>query len=131
MSQQKLPGYVQSENVIWFVVASLLIGFVGGVAAALLAGLAVGLINGFFVTVVAIPSFLVTLGMMQLIRGIDMRITYTNPVPVRNETFDAVFDLNERTIVGDVRDLAEDARLRRIAASEILPRVITKLLHAQ
>lgn len=65
-------------------------GFLGGVAAGLLAGLAVGLINGFFVTVISIPSFLVTLGMMQLIRGIDMRITYTNPVPVRNETFDTI-----------------------------------------
>lgn len=65
-------------------------GFLGGVAAGLLAGLAVGLINGFFVTVISIPSFLVTLGMMQLIRGIDMRITYTNPVPVRNEIFDAI-----------------------------------------
>jgi len=32
MSQKKKPGYVKSENVIWFVVASLLIGFVGGVA---------------------------------------------------------------------------------------------------
>ena len=32
MSQKKYPGYVKSENVIWFVAASLLIGFVGGVA---------------------------------------------------------------------------------------------------
>ena len=32
MSQKKMPGYVKSENVIWFVVASLLIGFIGGVA---------------------------------------------------------------------------------------------------
>ena len=66
-------------------------GFAGGVVAGLLAGVVVGLINGFFVTVVAIPSFLVTLGMMQLIRGIDMRITYTNPVPVRDDTFDLIF----------------------------------------
>ena len=32
MSDKKMPGYVKSENVIWFVVASLLIGFIGGVA---------------------------------------------------------------------------------------------------
>jgi tetratricopeptide (TPR) repeat protein len=32
MSQKKKPGYVKSENVIWFVVVSLFIGFVGGVA---------------------------------------------------------------------------------------------------
>lgn len=32
MGTTKLDGYVKSENVIWFVVASLLVGFVGGVA---------------------------------------------------------------------------------------------------
>jgi len=32
MSGKKIPGYVKSENVIWFIVASLLIGFVTGVA---------------------------------------------------------------------------------------------------
>jgi len=32
MSSKKIDGYVKSENVIWFVVISLLIGFVGGVA---------------------------------------------------------------------------------------------------
>ncbi len=32
MTQKQMPGYVKSENVIWFVVASLLIGFIGGVA---------------------------------------------------------------------------------------------------
>jgi len=66
-------------------------GFFLGVLSGLAAGFVVGLINGFFVTVVAIPSFLVTLGTMQLIRGFDMRITYTNPVPVRNDTFDLIF----------------------------------------
>ena len=61
------------------------------VAAALGSGLAVGAANGFFVTVINIPSFLVTLGMMQLIRGLDMRITYTNPVAISNKTFNAIF----------------------------------------
>lgn len=32
MGEKKISGYVKSENVIWFVVASLLIGFVTGVA---------------------------------------------------------------------------------------------------
>jgi cytochrome c-type biogenesis protein CcmH/NrfG len=32
MSEKKMPGYVKSENVIWFVVASLLVGFISGVA---------------------------------------------------------------------------------------------------
>ena len=52
-------------------------GTVAGISAAILCGLAVGLLNGLFVTVVNIPSFLVTLGMMQLVRGLDMRVTYT------------------------------------------------------
>ena len=32
MGQEKIAGYIKLENVIWFVVASLLIGFVSGVA---------------------------------------------------------------------------------------------------
>lgn len=32
MAEKKIAGYVKSENVIWFVVASLLVGFVAGVA---------------------------------------------------------------------------------------------------
>lgn len=61
------------------------------VAAAVAAGLGVGALNGFFVTVINIPSFLVTLGMMQLIRGLDMRVTYTNPVSISNKAFNALF----------------------------------------
>ncbi len=61
------------------------------VMAALGAGLVVGCLNGFFVTVVGIPSFLVTLGMMQFVRGLDMRITYTNPVSIANTTFNSLF----------------------------------------
>lgn len=66
-------------------------GVMGGVAAALVSGLIVGALNGFFVTVVNIPSFLVTLGMMQFVRGVDMRVTYTKPVPIANPTFNAIF----------------------------------------
>lgn len=61
------------------------------VVAAIASGIAVGAMNGFFVTFINIPSFLVTLGMMQLIRGLDMRITYTNPIPISNKTFNDIF----------------------------------------
>lgn len=61
------------------------------VLAALGSGLAVGCVNGFFVTVVNIPSFLVTLGMMQFVRGLDMRITYTNPVAIGDKGFTSLF----------------------------------------
>ena len=66
-------------------------GWVLAVVAAIGAGLIVGCLNGFFVTVVRIPSFLVTLGMMQFVRGLDMRITYTNPVAISNQSFNALF----------------------------------------
>ena len=61
------------------------------VLVALGSGLLVGCLNGFFVTWIGIPSFLVTLGMMQFIRGVDMRITYTNPVSILNQTFNSIF----------------------------------------
>ena len=61
------------------------------VLAALASGLAVGCLNGFFVTMIGIPSFLVTLGMMQFIRGLDMRVTYTNPIAISNPTFNGLF----------------------------------------
>ena len=66
-------------------------GPIAGVVAALGAGLIVGLINAFFVTFMSIPSFLVTLGMMQFIRGLDMRVTYTNPVPISVQGFNTFF----------------------------------------
>lgn len=61
------------------------------VLAGLTSGLAVGCLNGFFVTVIGIPSFLVTLGMMQFVRGLDMRVTYTNPIAVSNKTYNMIF----------------------------------------
>lgn len=66
-------------------------GWIVAVGAALLSGVAVGCLNGFFVTIVRIPSFLVTLGMLQLVRGVDMRVTYTNPVAIANRTFNLLF----------------------------------------
>lgn len=66
-------------------------GWIAGVMAGLLCGLSVGLLNGFFVTFMNIPSFLVTLGMMQFIRGLDMRLTYTKPIAIVDETFNDFF----------------------------------------
>ena len=66
-------------------------GWILGVLAGLFCGLAVGLLNGFLVTFMNIPSFLVTLGMMQFIRGLDMRLTYTKPVAIVEETFNDLF----------------------------------------
>src|SRR6185295_2170324 len=38
-----------------------------------------------------------------------------------DQAFDAVFDLHERAVVGDVRDLAKDTRVRGIATRNVLP----------
>ena len=40
-----------------------------------------------------------------------------------HQAFHAVLDLDERAVVGDVGDLAEHARVRRIAARDVLPRI--------
>lgn len=70
-------------------------GWFVAVILALLSGLVIGAINGFFVTRIRIPSFLVTLGMLQLIRGVDMRVTYTNPVAIADKTFNSLFGLGK------------------------------------
>jgi ribose transport system permease protein len=66
-------------------------GTIGAFVAGILAGVLIGAINGFLVTKVEIPSFLVTLGMMQLVRGVSMWMTNTTPVGINDQTFSAVF----------------------------------------
>ena len=48
-----------------------------------------------------------------------------------HQAFDAGLDLNERTVVGQVGDLAEQAGARRVTASDAHPRIFAELLHAQ
>ena len=85
---------------------SLVVGLVlhatGNVFFAIVTGLAVGGISGFisgwFVAAFGIPSFLVTLGMSSIIKGVAMWITNTATVPIANETFNQMFGLG--TIFG-------------------------------
>src|SRR6185437_8718226 len=62
--------------------------------------------------------------------GIDVLV---GPVHLRNmhQAFDAVLDLHERAVVGDVGDLAEHARVRRVAPGDVLPRICPELLQTQ
>src|SRR4030095_10220423 len=55
------------------------------------------------------------------------------PVHFRDvhQSLDALLDLDERAVVRDVGDLAEQARPRRIAPRQTDPRVLAELLHAQ
>jgi ribose transport system permease protein len=66
-------------------------GLGAGIAAGLLTGLVIGSVNGALVTVVGIPSFLVTLGMLGIANGIAMWVTSSAPQPILNETYNDVF----------------------------------------
>ena len=66
-------------------------GIVAGIVAGLATGLAVGALNGALVAYLAIPSFLVTLGMLGVAHGIAMWITNTEPQPILDTTYVNVF----------------------------------------
>jgi ribose transport system permease protein len=66
-------------------------GILGALVAGIGTGFIIGLINGLLVTRVLIPSFLVTLGMMGVTKGLAMWVTNTSPVPIIDETFIFIF----------------------------------------
>lgn len=66
-------------------------GLVPGILAGLAVGLVVGSINGALVSLLGIPSFLVTLGMLGIAVGVAQWITASAPQPILNDTFNTVF----------------------------------------
>jgi ribose transport system permease protein len=50
----------------------------------ILIGLGIGAINGFFVTRIGLPSFIMTLGMLALLRGAQNAISSGYPIPAKN-----------------------------------------------
>lgn len=66
-------------------------GPVVGILAGLATGLMIGSINGFLITRIGIPSFLVTLGMQGIARGIAMWVTDTAPIPIASKVFTNIF----------------------------------------
>ena len=66
-------------------------GLVLGVAAGLATGLVVGLVNGLFVTLLRLPSFLVTLATMGLVLGLARSITDLRSVAITDTTFVNIF----------------------------------------
>jgi ribose transport system permease protein len=66
-------------------------GLVPGVLAGLAVGLVVGSINGGLVSLLGIPSFLVTLGMLGIAAGVAQWITDSAPQPILNDTFNLIF----------------------------------------
>lgn len=65
--------------------------FIVGVTAGLGVGVLVGLVNGFCVAQLRLPSFLVTLATLGLIAGIARSITGLRSVPVVNDSFITLF----------------------------------------
>ncbi|RAM38351.1 ABC transporter permease [Arthrobacter globiformis] len=66
-------------------------GLIPGVLAGLAVGLVVGSINGALVSLLGIPSFLVTLGMLGIAVGVAQWITASAPQPILNDTFNMLF----------------------------------------
>jgi len=71
-------------------------GVVLGVLAAIVLGVVVGLLNGGIFAFGKIPSFIVTLGMLTALRGIDLGITGGSPTVISNQGF--VDFLNGRSL---------------------------------
>jgi ribose transport system permease protein len=66
-------------------------GIAAGIVVGLLVGLVVGSINGLLVAWLAIPSFLVTLGMLGIAHGTAMWITNTEPQPILDNRYNNAF----------------------------------------
>ena len=66
-------------------------GMVLGILAGLGVGIGAGLINGFFTTMLRLPSFLVTLAMLGLVAGLARWVTDLESVAVVNQRYANVF----------------------------------------
>jgi ribose transport system permease protein len=66
-------------------------GLLAGIVAGLAVGALIGAINGGLVSVLQIPSFLVTLGMLGIASGVAMWITNSAPQPILSSTFNLIF----------------------------------------
>jgi len=66
-------------------------GLIPGIIAGLLVGVVIGAINGGLVSLLGIPSFLVTLGMLGVAAGLAQWITQSAPQPILNDAFILIF----------------------------------------
>lgn len=58
-------------------------------------GMLTGALNGVLITGLGVPSFLVTLGMMGIIKGFAMWITATTAIPIMDDTYNTIFGLGK------------------------------------
>ncbi|MER3387627.1 MAG: ABC transporter permease [Microcella pacifica] len=66
-------------------------GLFPGILVGLLTGLVVGALNATFVTVLGIPSFLATLGMLGVATGAAQWFSANQPLPIRDDVYLAMF----------------------------------------
>ncbi len=66
-------------------------GMIFGIAVGLATGIAVGVFNGLLTTRIGIPSFLTTLAMMGIAKGVAMWISDTSAVPIINPGYSWLF----------------------------------------
>ena len=84
-------GAVAGLTTVTVAMAIAVAGPVGGVAAGIATGLAVGMFNGWLTTRVGIPSFLTTLAMMGIAKGVAMWISDTAAVPILSPGYSWLF----------------------------------------
>ena len=84
-------GAVAGLTTVTVAMAIAVAGPVGGVAAGIATGLAVGMFNGWLTTRIGIPSFLTTLAMMGIAKGVAMWISATAAVPILSPSYSWLF----------------------------------------
>ena len=84
-------GAVAGLATVTVAMAIAVAGPFGGLLAGLATGLAVGVFNGWLTTRIGIPSFLTTLAMMGIAKGVAMWISDTAAVPILSPSYSWVF----------------------------------------
>lgn len=84
-------GAVAGLATVTVAMAIAVAGPLGGILAGLATGLAVGMFNGWLTTKIGIPSFLTTLAMMGIAKGVAMWISDTAAVPILSPSYSWIF----------------------------------------
>lgn len=84
-------GAVAGLTTVTVAMAIAVGGPLAGIAAGIATGLAVGIFNGWLTTRIGIPSFLTTLAMMGIAKGVAMWISATAAVPILSPAYSWFF----------------------------------------